>query len=184
MANGQAQLEQRLDAGELFRDHGRFVANFLWKLGVSAQDIDDLVQEVFVVAHKRGGFVEREARPTTWLAEIAVRVASTRRRTLGRAPRRVDMEDASELPANHASPSDAAEASQGLNRVQRALDSMDMNHRAVFILYELEGESCEQIAETLGVPVGTVFSRLHTARKNFQKMHNRLLNIDKARRSA
>lgn len=184
MAHGQPEQEQHFDAGQLFRDHGRFVANFLWKLGVGAEDIEDLVQEVFVVAHKRGGFVEREARPTTWLAEIAVRVASTRRRSLGRAPHRVDMEDASQIPAGQPSPSEAAEASQGLTRVQRALDSMDMNHRAVFVLYELEGESCEQIAETLGVPVGTVFSRLHTARKNFQKMHNRLLNIDKTRRSA
>ena len=49
MAESQAQSEQRLDAGELFRRHSRFVANFLWKLGVGAQEIDDLVQEVFVV---------------------------------------------------------------------------------------------------------------------------------------
>ncbi len=52
MAESQAQSEQRLDAGELFRRHGRFVANFLWKLGIGAQEIEDLVQEVFVVAHK------------------------------------------------------------------------------------------------------------------------------------
>ena len=184
MADGQAHAEERLDAGELFRRHSRFVANFLWKLGVGAQDIDDLVQEVFVVAHKRGGFVEREARPTTWLAEIAVRVASTRRRSLGRAPRQVEMGDAVSVPSAAASPSALVEATQGLERVQKALDSMDLNHRAVFVLYELEGESCEQIAESLGVPVGTVFSRLHTARKNFQKMHTRLLNLDSTRRSA
>ena len=61
---------------------------------------------------------------------------------------------------------------------------MDLDHRAVFVLYELEGESCEQIAQILDVPVGTVFSRLHTARKNFQKMHNRLLTLDKTRRTA
>src|SRR5690606_38420711 len=173
MADGQSHAVERLDAGELFRRHARFVANFLWKLGVGAQDIDDLVQEVFVVAHKRGGFVEREARPTTWLAEIAVRVASTRRRSLGRAPRQVDMGDAVAVPAPAASPSALVEANQSLERVQKALDSMDLNHRAVFVMYELEGESCEQIAESLGVPVGTVFSRLHTARKNFQKMHTR-----------
>jgi RNA polymerase sigma-70 factor (ECF subfamily) len=156
----------------------------LWKLGFGAQEIEDLVQEVFVVAHKRGGFVEREARPTTWLAEIAVRVASTRRRSQARTPQRVGVEDASALPAKSPSPSDVADASRGLERVQRALDSMDLNHRTVFVLYELEGESCEQIAEALGVPVGTVFSRLHTARKNFQKMHQRLLNTDNTRRTA
>lgn len=184
MAEGQAQSEQHLDAGELFRRHARFVANFLWKLGIGAQEIDDLVQEVFVVAHKRGGFVEREARPTTWLAEIAVRVASTKRRSLGRAPRQVDLDDAAKVPEVSPGPADIAEATQGLERVQRALDALDLNHRAVFVLYELEGESCEQIAESLGVPVGTVFSRLHTARKNFQKMHNRLLTLDTTRRTA
>lgn len=184
MADSQAPAEKRLDAGELFRHHGRFVANFLWKLGVNAEEIGDLVQEVFLVAHKRGGFVEREARPTTWLAEIAVRVASTRRRSLSRSPQRAELGDAADIPTHSASPADLAAASEGLERVQKALDAMDINHRAVFVLYELEGESCEAIAESLGVPVGTVFSRLHTARKNFQKMHNRLLNIDKTRRTA
>jgi RNA polymerase sigma-70 factor (ECF subfamily) len=103
---------------------------------------------------------------------------------LGRAPKQVDVDDASVISAKQASPADVAEATEGLTRVQRALDSMDLTHRAVFVLYELEGESCEQIAEMLDVPVGTVFSRLHTARKNFQKMHTRLLNIDNTRRSA
>lgn len=184
MAQSQAQPEQRLDAGALYSRHAPFVANFLWKLGVGAHEVEDLVQEVFLVAHKRGGFVEREARPTTWLAEIAVRVASTRRRSLGRAPKRVDLDDASTVPAASAGPGDIAEASQGLERVQRALDSMDLHHRAVFVLYELEGESCEQISESLGIPLGTVFSRLHTARKNFQKMYNRLLTLDRTRRTA
>jgi RNA polymerase sigma-70 factor (ECF subfamily) len=184
MSDSHADPEEVLDAGTLFGRHAQFVANFLWKLGVGAQEIEDLVQEVFMVAHKRGGFVSREARPTTWLAEIAIRVASTRRRSLGRAPTRVDLKDVHGLAAPGSSPAAAAEASQGLGRVQRALESMDVNHRAVFVLYELEGESCEDIAKSLEIPVGTVHSRLHTARKSFQKMHTRLVNLEHSRRTA
>ena len=184
MSDSDPGSEELLDAGELFRRHGQFVANFLWKLGVGAPEVEDLVQEVFMVAHRRGGFVAREARPTTWLAEIAIRVASTRRRSLGRAPTKVDLNDAHGVAAPAENPSAKAEATERLNRVQRALDAMDDNHRAVFVLYELEGESCEDIAKSLGVPVGTVHSRLHTARKSFQKMHTRLLNLEESRRTA
>jgi RNA polymerase sigma-70 factor (ECF subfamily) len=57
--------------------------------------------------------------------------------------------------------------SEALKRVQTALDTLDVDHRAAFLLYELESESCQTIAELLEVPVGTVYSRLHKARKMF-----------------
>ncbi len=58
-----------------------FVAGFLRRLGVEAPELDDAVQEVFLTAHRRGGFVAGAAQPTTWLAEIALRVASDMRRS-------------------------------------------------------------------------------------------------------
>jgi RNA polymerase sigma-70 factor (ECF subfamily) len=77
------------------------------------------------------------------------------------------------------SPGDAVQLKQSLDRVQEALATLDEDKAAVFILFELEGESCEAIAAGLGVPVGTVYSRLHTARKQFQKAHARLLAREK-----
>src|SRR5687767_1658664 len=64
----------------LFLEHAAWVARFLGRIGAPSRDLPDLVQEVFLVAHRRGGFVAGAAKPRTWLAEIAVRVASTARR--------------------------------------------------------------------------------------------------------
>src|SRR5262249_31749926 len=73
--------DQALDAGTLFRRHGAFVAAFLLRLGIDRAELDDAVQEVFMTVHRRGGYRPGPARPTTWLAEIALRVLSNRRRT-------------------------------------------------------------------------------------------------------
>ena len=67
-----------------------------------------------------------------------------------------------------------AETNEALVIVQRALDTLTLRQRAVFILYELERESCEAIASAMNLPVGTVYSRLHTARRKFRVAFERL----------
>lgn len=165
--------EERLGADELFRSHASFVAKFLARLGTHPQDIDDLVQEVFMTAHRRGGFVPGAARPTTWLAEIAVRVASTKRRTKRRRPEEPDAEAAESVPSAM-TPERSAESRESLERVQAAIDKLGIDKRAVFVLFELEGESCDSIAAGLDIPVSTVYSRLHTARREFKEAYARL----------
>jgi RNA polymerase sigma-70 factor (ECF subfamily) len=163
------------DAASLFREHASFVANFLHRLGVGPTDLDDLVQEVFLVAHRRGGFIEDgRARPTTWLAEISIRVASVSRRSRRRSREQPDQDTVVDAHSRDADPARAAEASQALDRVQAALDSLDPERRAIFILFELEGEPCQSIASAFGIPVGTVYSRLHNARKQFKDAHARM----------
>jgi len=66
------------------------------------------------------------------------------------------------------SPEEAAIAQQRRERLHAVLDAMDLERRAIFVMYELDELSCEAIAEMLSVPVGTVHSRLHAARKAFQ----------------
>ncbi len=169
-----------LDAETLFRRHADFVANFLHRLGAPALEVDDLVQEVFLVAHRREGFVQRgAARPTTWLAEIAIRVASVNRRRKRRSREDPDLNAISQVPAGDASAVKVVETNEAMERVQRALDGLDEEKRAAFILYELEGESCAAIAAGLEIPVGTVYSRLHKARKEFMKAHERLLKRER-----
>jgi len=178
-----AVIGSHLDAEALYRAHSEFVARFLLKLGASGQDVPDLLQEVFLVAHRRGGFIMGPAKPTTWLAEIAFRVASDRRKKTKRKPEDADTDAIALLPAASATPGEAAEARQGLARVQRALDSLTSDKRVVFVLFELEGESCDAIAKGLGIPVGTVYSRLHAARREFARVHQQLAaepTVDKA----
>jgi RNA polymerase sigma-70 factor (ECF subfamily) len=155
-----------MDAQALFRAHAPFVAAFLHRLGTPRADVDDLVQEVFLVAHRKGGYVPGSGQPRTWLAAIAVNVARAGHRN--RTRRRETTDD--QLLETLAAGADAdatVEARRSLERVQQALDSLDTEHRAAFVLYELEGESCESIASAFDVPVGTVYSRLHHARRRF-----------------
>lgn len=174
---GSEPSPSHLGARELFVAHATFVARFLARLGVGASDLDDLVQEVFLVAHRHGGFTPDRGRATTWLAHIALRVASTARRGLRR--RREDHDDdALTAYPSHADPHRSAEVTESLARVERALASLNLDQRAVFILVEVEGESCEAIALGLDVPLGTVYSRLHNARKKFRRAYERAIAPD------
>lgn len=174
-------MTDHLDADALYRAHAQFVARFLLRLGVSGEDVPDLVQEVFLVAHRRGGFTLGRAKPTTWLAEIAFRVSSDKRKKARRRLEDANAEVVALAPAvpATASPGQRAEARQALARVQEALDTLTPEKRAVFVLYELEGQACDAIATALDVPVGTVYSRLHSARREFAKAHAALESPEK-----
>jgi RNA polymerase sigma-70 factor (ECF subfamily) len=100
-----------------------------------------------------------------------VRVASHHRRSERR--RREDAADLDRLAAG-TSPERAAEVAAAMRRVDQALESLDLDHRAVFVMFEIEGEACPAIAAALGVPVGTVYSRLHHARARFREAYEAL----------
>jgi RNA polymerase sigma-70 factor (ECF subfamily) len=167
-----------LSAEELFRAHATFVASFVLRLGVPRDAIDDIVQEVFLTVHRRGGYEAGPARPTTWLAEIALRVVSTYKRSERR--RRTVPDEAALLAAisGERTSLEAAEQRAALTRVDQALASLDMDRRALFILYEIQGESCEVIAAGFAIPVGTVHSRLHAARRAFHEAYAQLERAD------
>lgn len=164
----------RLTAESLFRAHASFVAGFVTRLGVQPGEVDDVVQEVFLTAHRRGGFEPGPAKPTTWLAEIALRVVSTQRRTQKRRRTEGDERALEAAVSPTQSPHETAEQRASLERVDRALAALDVDRRAVFVLFEIEGEPCEAIAAGLGIPVGTVHSRLHTARREFSEAYARI----------
>lgn len=165
---------QHFSAAELYRAHANFVARFLARLGAPMQEVSDLVQEVFLVAHRRGGFLADRAKPTTWLAEIAFRVSSDRRRKAKRNLGHADTSQVTLAVSPGAGPESEVERIQALTRVQKALEMIGSAKRAVFIMFELEGESCASIAEGLQIPLGTVYSRLHTARNDFIRAYESL----------
>jgi RNA polymerase sigma-70 factor (ECF subfamily) len=139
---------------------------------VSRSGREDIVQETFLVAHRRGGFRQGEARPTTWLAEIALRLAMASRRARKRAPI-ADPDAIEAAPSSGSDPLSGAISAQTLTHVQRALDALDTERRALFVLFELEGESCDALAVAFGVPIGTIYSRLHAARAEFLAAYRR-----------
>ncbi|HVU05871.1 MAG TPA: RNA polymerase sigma factor [Polyangiaceae bacterium] len=159
-----------LDSAELFRRHAPFVARFILRMGASRADLDDLMQEVFLIAHRNGGYTPGPAKPTTYLASIAFRLVHTERRK-----RRVRSfvqpdEEQLERAAGPSDPEQAALHRERVERLDRALAGLDADKRAVFVLAEIQGESVVSIAAGLGIPTDTAHSRLRAARKYFREL--------------
>jgi RNA polymerase sigma-70 factor (ECF subfamily) len=176
MADGaDSKAEESIGAEALFRSYAQFVASFLYRFGAPPGDIDDIVQEVFIVAHRRGGYVRGSAQPRTWLASIAANVAQTSRRARSRRARNIPTapESALEQAGNTIDPLQQLESQRAVECLQGALEGLPVEHRAAFVLYELEGASCESIAAQWQVPIGTVYSRLHSARRRVVDAYER-----------
>lgn len=165
---------RRLSASELFAAHAPFVAKFLWRMGAPDNEIEDLVQDVFLVAHLRDGFVEDQAKPTTWLASIAFRVWSSERRRFRRHSELSNEGAIARAQARGPTPVEALVAAESLDRVRSVLKQLDEHSRAVLILTDFDGASCVEVAQALRIPVGTVYSRLHKARKRFARAYEKL----------
>lgn len=159
---------------EVYDEHFRFAWRSLRRLGVPADDIADAVQDVFLVVHRRLSEFEGRSKVTTWLFGICYRVARDRKR-LAHTRRRIDEDmDLNERPDDTADVAGEAERRQGLALLETILDGMPIEQRAVFTLFELDAMSGEDIAEALGIPLGTVYSRLRIARDQFRKSLSRI----------
>jgi RNA polymerase sigma-70 factor, ECF subfamily len=158
---------------DVFRAHAEFVWAALQRFGVRPEDLDDVLQEVFVVVHKRLPSFRGDAQMTTWLYGICLRVASVHRRR-SHVRRRRDMRELDETHSiDLANPEDELAARQRRATLESLLDELDVEKRALLVMFEIDGLSCEEIAALLGVPLGTVYSRLHAARKAFAKAVDR-----------
>lgn len=166
------QGQGKITAEALYRAHARFVATFARRLGIAEADVEDVVQEVFIVAHRKGGYEPGAATPRSWLGAITLRVASQARRTRRRRREASTPDALTGMPDPGRGPHHTAEVHESLARVQAALDTLDLGHRAVFVMFEIEGERCDDIAGALGVPTGTVYSRLHKARARFRAAYD------------
>lgn len=151
---------------ELFAEHAGFVWSLLRRLGVRASDVEDVSQEVFVVVHRKLPSFEPRANPRTWIYGIAVRVASDYRRSA-----RVRREETTAVlpePTVDASQEDALAAKRGIAWLDAVLDELDDDKRTIFVLYEIEQLTMNEIAPIAGCPLQTAYSRLHAARKHVQ----------------
>lgn len=162
-----AHLQDNARVAELLRTHFRDVWRIVRRFGVPENSADDAAQEVFIIASRRlADIAPGSERP--FLFASAVRVAANARRALG--ARRECAEDDSAPEGVDPSPSAEALLDQKRLRqmLDRVLDELSDDLRVSFVLYELEGMSSPEIAELLGIPVGTVASRLRRAREAFE----------------
>jgi RNA polymerase sigma-70 factor (ECF subfamily) len=170
---GASARPPSIDVCELHRSHAGLVWKALQRLGVRDADLEDMMQEVFVVVHRRLPTLSRSENVTAWIFGISVKVAAAYRRRAHVRRERLDPAQ-SEGESRDQGPEPVAEARQALARLETILDRMDPDKRAVFVMFEIDELSCEEIAATLNVAVGTVYSRLHAARKVFEKALARL----------
>lgn len=115
-----------------------------------------------------------DSRERAFLFATSLRVASTRRRSARRRPEQA-LEELDELPETGLSPEELSELSRARGLLDEILDRMSLEFRSVFVLAELEEMSAPEIAAVLEIPVGTVSSRLRSARESFQSAVRRLL---------
>jgi len=150
---------------EVYRAHFAFVWRSLRRLGIREEDAADTAQEVFIVVHRKLPEFAGRSKLTTWLYGVCFRVASERRRA--RQAPALGAQEAAAFVGRPPDPSTIAERNQGLAMLERILDRLPDEQRAVFCLFELEGMTGDEIAEALEIPLGTAYSRLRLARTAF-----------------
>lgn len=161
---------EAFDAATVYDAYAPFVWRCLQRMGVPEADLEDSLQEVFVVVHRKlGGYCAERAKLSTWLFGIGVNVARKHRAKKRGLVLGFDLDDTRSLRPG---PDQQLQDKQDACRLQAILSRLKPEHSATFVMFELEGLSCHEIADLTGVPVGTVYSRLHKAREQFRSIAN------------
>lgn len=154
----------------LYRDHYAFVWRCARRMCVDDSELEDVIQDVFVVAYRRLDSLAPGIAPSTWLFGIMRNVVRNRARGRGRQQRRLGAiarsVDASERHRQRIE-TDLAERVLASEMLLGFLRELDESQRAVFVLAELEGHSAKEIAAALAINPNTASSRLRLARRAF-----------------
>ena len=149
--------------------------NFAWRaarrMGLGAADAEDVVQEAFVVVHRRLGEFEGRADIKAWVFKILLHLVRHHFRTRQRRPGDRAAEDPGLLHdlATEQDPA-AAQAAEAVDALDHLLGQLDEDKREVLVLAEIEQMTLAQIAEVTGVNPNTVASRVRAARREFDKV--------------
>jgi len=165
------------DVGLLYRRHADEVARWAARLGGQTLDLEDVVHQVFLVAQRRLPGFRGDAKITTWLHGITVRVVQEARRRQKRWWRKppapatagVDDEDASFVAADQPTALELLERREATRLVYALLDQLDEKYRTVLVLFELEGLSGQEIATITKTSLSNVWVRLLRGRQQFVK---------------
>lgn len=153
---------------EIYEQHADFAWRTLRRLGVPEADARDAVQDAFLLVHAHLHEFEGRSSLRTWIFAICRSVARRRRLQARRAPLLYEdgsVDDELDLRTDVAR---GVEHNEQLARLNAILSPLPAEQRNVFILFEIEQWTGQEISETLGIPLGTVYSRLELARKAFR----------------
>lgn len=156
----------------LYRDHYPFVWKSVRRLGIPESEVDDVVQDVFVVVHRRVADFEGRSSIRTWLFAIAYRVVRDRRRSHAA---RIEREGQLEPPRPPTEPDQRVARHQAVVALDDLLAELDDDQRATFVMAEVLHMSAPEIAKLTEVKLNTVYSRLRRGRDAFESALERYL---------
>ena len=162
-----ADSGSHLDFEQIYDEYFAFAWSNLRRFGVRDRYLEDAVQDLFLVVHRRLGEFEGRSSLRTWLAGIAWRVASDYRRQESRKGGGEPLTDT--FAAKTHDPHGLAVHAEAMRQLDHLLRQLDDDKRVVFVLTELEEMSVPEIAEAIGVNLNTVYARLRAARKAFNE---------------
>ena len=159
--------DSALALADVYRQHAVDVGRWAARLGGPRLDVDDVVQEVFLVVHRQLPRFRHEAKLSTWLFRITDRVVRNHRRWLAvrRLVTTLTFRQSEQLPSGEADASETLERHAAAQAAYRVLDRLPDRYRRVLILAELEELPAEEIARLLEARIETVRVWLHRARR-------------------
>jgi RNA polymerase sigma-70 factor, ECF subfamily len=170
--------DSRVTFSRVYDDHVDFIWRSARRLGVTEDAVDDVVQQVFVVVHRRFGEFEGRASVKTWLFAILIRVVRDHRRSLRRKSPHLSGDptdpDALADSAQMSDPYEALSRVEASRLINQLLDALEEDRRIVFVMAELEQMMPAEIAEALGVDAKLVYARLRAGRADFEQAAARL----------
>jgi RNA polymerase sigma-70 factor (ECF subfamily) len=153
--------------GELYDRYQESIRRFVARATSDAEDVDDLVHATFLAAAHSAARYDGRAACSPWLIGIAAQLLRRRRHALGRF-----FAVMTSLRATRPTTADPRSALDAQSDIERALRQISEAKRITLHLAEVEGLSCPEIAAALGIPIGTVWTRLHAARRELRRMLN------------
>lgn len=174
MARGLADVAERAESAQMPRAFSDIYAayfGFVWRClrghGVPERQLDDAAQDVFVAVHRRLDEFRGESSLRTWLYGIVRHVAQNQRRSERRrgGVMEFDAESASPGPSPH----EQVQNREAAAFVSQFVAGLDDKKRDVFVLALLEQMTIPEVAETLGVPLNTAYTRLRSVRQEFAR---------------
>ena len=171
-STSDAACVRRLQRGDtdafeiLVRRHDKAIFNLVYRMLGNYDDAAETAQEVFLSAYRAIGQFRGESNFSTWLYRIALNHATTRRKSTNlRQKRLVPIDGSDMVDDTQLGPAETLEKKELRERVQRALNELEPEDATVILLRDLQDIPYEDVARVLKIPVGTVKSRLHRARR-------------------
>lgn len=167
----RASPEEARRLSAALASHFELMWRSLRRLGVPAADVDDAVQQVFLTFAERLPEIPLDSERSFLLGTCVGVAANTRRHRAYALEVMTEQPEATGEPVQ--TPEAALEAKERRRALDQALDALSLEQRTVFVLFELEGFSLPEIAQALGIPLGTATSRLRRARLAFEAFVDR-----------